>query len=698
MSDEEQEVQTDQWLERANSAWGISDQYWTNNIEDQLVKNQCLFDSKHPPGSKYLTESYKWRSKLFRPKIRSAIRKTEAAGVQAFFSTIDAIEIAAEDDTNEKNRIAAELVDGDLKHHLNNTMHWFQTCIGGLQDAQKQGVVCSYNHWLKRTARYKVDVPVYNDDGGVSVDEQGNPVFETEDREDVLEDRPNVELFPFNYLRFHPAAQWIDPMNTSPFVCRIRPMYVYEIKRRMEEDVPEHERWASLGDDEIKTAKLSRDADAAQNAADKGKESPLELQTPGVSDYDMSIVLQWFMISPEDGRKYTFNTLGTRYRLDKPKLVKREFPHGKVPITMGYYILESHRSVPTSAPELGQELQKEANDIVNSRLDNVKLALNKRYVVRRGSQTDIKSLLLNAPGSVTLSQDPERDVKEMSFTDVTASSYAEQDRINLDTDELLGSFSQGSVQSNRNLNETVGGMQMLHGSAGQMTDYGLRTFVETWMEPTLRQIVALLQYYENDQSLLETISNRKNMAADYGEGEEEDKQFNVTPDMMEGDIRLTVNVGVGASNPTFKAQQFIMAIRQFTEILVQLKQAQVTGVQAQEIAKELFGYIGYKDGSRFFKVDEEGQISPQMQELQKALEEANKKLESKQIENEGRKELEKLKQAAESGRERKQREHEWNVAQLESRTEIRKALLAAKTKKDEARIRNTEKPKSEKAA
>lgn len=678
------EVEADTWLERATSAWGISDQYWTNNIESQLVKNQCLFDSKHPPGSKYLTESYKWRSRLFRPKVRSSIRKTEAAGVQAFFSTIDAIEIAAEDDTIDKNRIAAALVDGDLKHHLNNTMHWFLTCIGGLQDAQKHGVVCSYNHWLKKTARYTVEVPEYDDNGAVLLDEGGKPVFRTEQREDVLEDRPNVELFPFNYLRFHPAAQWIDPMNTSPFVCRIRPLYVYEIKRRMEEDAPQHERWTKLTDDEIKTAKMSRDSDAAQNAADKGKESPLELQTPGVGDYDMSIVLQWFMISPEDGRRYTFHTLGTRYRLDKPKLLKRDFPHGKVPITMGYYILEAHRSVPTGVPELAQELQKEANDIVNSRLDNVKLALNKRYIVRRGSQTDIKSLLLNAAGSVTMASNVD-DVKEMAFTDVTGSSYAEQDRLSLDSDELLGNFSQSSVQSNRKLNETVGGMAMLNSSAGQITDYGLRTFAETWMEPTLRQIVSLLQYYETDQNLLEMVSNRKNLAADYGDESEEGNRFDVKPEMLEGNVRLTVNVGVGASNPMLKAQQFIMAIKQLTETLVALKGAQVTDVQVEEIAKELFGYIGYKDGSRFFKLDKDGQINPQMQELQQALEEATRKLDAHELENEGKKALKQMELAQKTASERKQREHDWNVEQLKSKTELRKALISANTQKIEAK-------------
>ena len=86
----------------------------------------------------------------------------------------------------------------------------------------------------------------------------------------------------------------------------------------------------------------------------------------------------------------------------------------------------------------------------------VKFAMNKRYFVKRGKRVDLRSLVRNIPSSVTLMDDPEKDVQVQETQDVTSSAYAEQDRLNLDFDDVAGVFSGSSAQSKRNLNETVG--------------------------------------------------------------------------------------------------------------------------------------------------------------------------------------------------------------------------------------------------
>lgn len=662
------EKPADSWLTRAQSAWQISTTYYETNLQNRQVRNQCLFDSKHPPGSKYHTEPYKYRSRLFRPKIRAAARKLEAAANQAFFSTIDAIDVKPMDDTLANEVIAAKLTDGTLKHHLTNTMFWYQNCVAAVQDAFKTGVCISYNYWLKQVVKHDIEQIQFDTGGNAIVDKKGNFITKTVTKEEIIEDRPCVELMPLNRVRYHPAAHWIDPMNTSPFVCLIRPMYIYDILGKMRDG-----EWAEYGQSEIKSAKLSQDNDAVEQRRREGRQDPLDLETPGIGHYDMSICLQWFMID-DNGQRVTFWTLGTKYRLSEPVPVKNEFPHGKTPVTMGYLFLEAHKNMPTSGVQLAEQQQKETNDLANARLDNLKFVLNKRYLVRRGANVDIKSLVTNAPASVTLMENIDTDVKPLEWNDINPAAFAEQDRINVDMDELLGSFSQSSVQSNRQLNETVGGMAMLQGSAGQMTDYDLRTFVETWMEPTLRQIVSLLQHYESNEELLNTV------------GRSQQLEGPIKDEMLDGRVQLTVNVGVGAGNPVFKAQQFIMAIKQLAEILVMLKQAQINGVQGQEIATELFGYIGYKDGSRFFKLDDEGGMDPQIQELQAQLQELTSKLESKQIETEGRLSIERLKEAAEAGRARKQREHEDELNKRDNHTKLRIALLNAKRDKDKQAI------------
>ena len=63
--------------------------------------------------------------------------------------------------------------------------------------------------------------------------------------------------------------------------------------------------------------------------------------------------------------------------------------------------------------------------------------------------------------------------------------------LTVDFDELAGVFSTSSVQANRQLNETVGGMNLMAGSANSLTEFDLRVWVETWVEPALRQCVRL---------------------------------------------------------------------------------------------------------------------------------------------------------------------------------------------------------------
>jgi hypothetical protein len=98
----------------------------------------------------------------------------------------------------------------------------------------------------------------------------------------------------------------------------------------------------------------------------------------------------------------------------------------------------------------------------------------------------------------------------MEWNDVTASSYQEQDRLNVDFDELTGNFSSSSVMTNRKLNETVGGMQPAVWWANQLTEYLIRTLVETWVEPVLRQLVKLEQAYETDMTVLGWLARRRN--------------------------------------------------------------------------------------------------------------------------------------------------------------------------------------------
>jgi hypothetical protein len=312
-----------------------------------------------------------------------------------------------------------------------------------------------------------------------------------------------------------------------------------------------------------------------------------------------------------------YYTLGTEFMLTDPKPLKEVYFHGERPIVLGCAVIETHKIMPESPVAMGENLQREANEIVNQRIDNVKLVLNKRYIAKRGAQVDLKSLVRNVPGSITLANDVNADVREIEFNDVTSSSYAEQDRINVDYDELTGNFSQGSVMTNRKMGETVGGMAMISGSANQLTEYTIRTITETWIERVLSQLVKLEQAYETDETIMALAADRAKLVQKFGIDQ-------VTDSLLSHELTLTVNVGMGATDPNMKLGKFLGAVKAYGDVAA----LQVPDMDMAEIGKEIFGLAGYRDGRRFLAQQEEGQ---QMQaKMQQVMQQAQEMVQQRQ--------------------------------------------------------------------
>ena len=167
----------------------------------------------------------------------------------------------------------------------------------------------------------------------------------------------------------------------------------------------------------------------------------------------------------------------------------------------GVGALESHKTHPTAPVESWQPLQQEMNDITNLGLDARKMAISPITKIRRGRNIDFKQVQNRGPDAMIMVE-AEDDV---TFDRAPGPDGGEQVAVNnltVDFDELAGVFSTSSVQANRQLNETVGGMNLMAGSANSLTEFDLRVWVETWVEPALRQCVRLIQFYETDEDII----------------------------------------------------------------------------------------------------------------------------------------------------------------------------------------------------
>lgn len=572
------------WLSLARDAYQSSNSYFDASIRNGVEADLRQFQGQHPQGSKYLAESSRGRSKLFRPKTRAVIRKNEAAAAEAFFSSNDVLSVRPEDDNDDLQRASAAVMQELLQYRLTKTIPWFLLLIGAYQDAMAVGVVASYQYW------------------------EFNPKKKI--------DRPAIRLIPVENLRFDPGADWTDPVGTSPYVIELIPMYIKDVKARMQRVDPKtgEAKWHQLDDAVIATAAKSYGDTIRQQREGQGRiDSKYQTQ----ANNQFNIVWVHKNIIEIDEVDYVYYTLGTEHLLSDPQPLEQAYFHGKRPYVVGCSILETHKIYPSSVPRLTKDVQAEINEVANQRIDNVKLALNKRYFAKRNKQVDLRSVTKNVPGSVTLMQDTD-DVKVVEFNDVTGSSYKEQEILNLDFDDVAGSFSTSSVQSNRKLNETVGGMRLLDTNANQVSSYQLRTFVETWVEPVLRQLVALEQYYETDEVLIGLAGQAAKIVQRYGIDA-------VTDDMLMQQFTLNVNVGLGATNPMDQLKQFVDGMTALRDMLADGTLINF-GLNVEEVIKELFGKLGYKDGARFFDMDDQ---NPQVAQLKATIAELQAQLQAK---------------------------------------------------------------------
>lgn len=583
MADDSPAFDDKKWLNLASGAYTASTTYFDAGPRREIEADIRQFQGVHPAGSKYHSDTYRTRSKFFRPKTRGMVRKNEAIASAAFFANTDVVEVTAEDEGDKIQVAAAKLGKGLLQYRLKKTIPWFLILMGAYQDAMTQGVVISYQSWD------------WNEKKGI--------------------DTPKIELRPVENIRIDPGSDWADPINSSPYVIDLVPMYVKDVRAQMEVkgDDPEP-KWIKCEDAVIKTAtRAYSDSTSLQRV--QGRADPRS--TAVIDDFDQVFVHR--NIVEVDGEDWIFYTLGVTHLLSKPVKLASVYRHGVRPYTMGFTVVETHKIYPGGPVRLTGQTQREINENANQRIDNVSFAMNKRYFAKRGAQVDLRSLTRNVVSSVTLMNDPEKDVKVLETQDVTSSAYQEQDRLNLDFDDIAGSFSGSTIQSNRKMNETVGGLELLSEDSNLVSSYQLRTFVETWVEPVLQQVLLLEQYFETDPAVLALVAAESKALAESGID-------TISEKVLLQKLTVNCHVGIGATTPRSQLSSFVYALQQVKAALEE-NILQQYGLKPQEVINEVFGKLGYKTADRFFDFDSE---NPEVAALKQQIAELTKQVEQKE--------------------------------------------------------------------
>ena len=608
------------YLDLSRRAYKSSTDFMSSNLRRQWERNISNFFSRHPPGSKYRTDAYKHRSRLFRPKTRASVRSKEAALAIAFFSTSDVVAVKASDQSDHNAVASAKVMQEVVNMRLHKTIKWFPIVVAAFQEAMVMGTVISYQYWHYEEEKGKKNkrmVERYDDTIGNLVEEEE----EYEEEPTILKDEPVIELIENENFRIDPGANWLDPINSSPYVIQLIPMYIVDVLDRMNQQDTKTGQpvWKTLTLAEISVAqtKGTEYYDSTRVTREGNRQDPKDNLTGDIDVYTIVWVHRNIFRIPGEG-DYVWYTLGTQHMLTDPVPLADVYLHGRRPYALGHSVIEAHRSYPSGSVELGQDIQAATNENQNQRFDNIRQVLNKRYFVRRGSTVDLRSLRRNVSGSITMMGDVDKDVKVNEPGDVTRSSSDEQQLFNADFDEIQGGFSASNVQNSRQLSETVGGAKLLKEPSNALTEYMIRVFSETWVSEVMDQLVALEQAYETDEVLVTAA----------GKTAKVDK---VPGNIMRAQLETSADVGFGVTDPQGRVGKIVYGV----EAVSKLAPSAMTRLKDEEVVKEIWGILGYQDGSRFFMNDEEyakyQEENPPQQSPEQLKIEAQKEIAAAQI-------------------------------------------------------------------
>jgi hypothetical protein len=262
------------------------------------------FQSLHPSGSKYLSREWSYRSNLYRPRTRTMVRKGEAGTASAFFANEDVLDVKARNDDDPKAQASAEIHKALLQFRLTQTIPWFLTIIGARQDAEVMGICVAKAYWeyeerhLGTKQRPKLDsltgMPNFHE-------ETGDVEMEDYDLYEKSLDRPWVDLIAPENIRFDPACDWRDPVNTSPYIIEVIPSYIQDVMARMDSG-----EWRSIPTSALRGAVDGSD-DTTRSTREAGRTPGQDRDGWRPAEYDIcwvhSNIVKW------GGRDWIYYTL-----------------------------------------------------------------------------------------------------------------------------------------------------------------------------------------------------------------------------------------------------------------------------------------------------------------------------------------------------------------------------------------------------
>lgn len=634
------------WLQLTRQIKAAGEQY-IGPLRTIWANNYRAIASQHLLGSKYNIERYRGRSQLHRPKTFTSLKKANAGAANALFATSDVVEVTASDPMNPQDVASA-----DLHKHLLNLrltsksakvgLPWFMLAVGAHDDTRCTGICVSKQYWdrQEKDTGETEDKPVLDEQGqpqfqAIMDEATGQPQMDMESmmpmmgqlhervpKRKVMCDKPAVRLFPAELVIRDPGADWLDQSQSSSYIGLMHAMTIGDIKALAQD--PQNKtkvyRFRQVSDAELLQARIGGGTTQGVGQAREGNKGQDRTQlTTGINDFERIWAIEWFV--RYGGEEYVYWTAGSSVMLSDVSKTEDVYPEhgGARPIVIGLGNIQPHKIDPISMVQSTLPLQQEMDDLVNMRLDGVKESIRPLTFIKRGKNIDSRAIQSRSGDTAVYVTDKD-DVTFDRPGNIGGESYMEMNNLNADFDDATGQFNGSSVSTNRSLNETVGGMKLLNQNANIVGDFDLRVFIDTWVEPVLAQLVALERYYEDDATIIRIAGEKAKLFEKHGIQE-------ITSDIMERDLSVTVNAGIGNADPMVKLDKFIKVAAAAGNLLG--PEFMMDRIKQDAVIDELFGAAGFREASqRFFH--EGDQTDQRIVKLQQHIQTLNAAVEEKQ--------------------------------------------------------------------
>ena len=545
--------------------------YRSNNIDPKHREADDAYHGILPNLQEYIDRG---RSALYIPKTLVQVDKWVKTFVNAFYLSDDIVTIQYSLD-EAKERFTNEVVNRRIEAET----AFFMFLTDFAHATVKYGNAVGKTGWQYEERSEKASY----------TDPESGETSETTATSPVT-DKPFFEVIPFEQIQVDYRCTSIDPAQDSPFFRQWTPMYVTDVQNKF--DTKEWKK-PKRGVDWDKLSEGPWTLDAVRKARQGGMADPTQTNVGSASDGPALSYRQVWVVENyfrSGGTDWTFISLGDEYLLTEPERVTDKFVHSKRPYSITKFNPESFRVVSSGLPAMLSGLQNETNATRNQRRDNVSLGMNKQWLVQRGAGIQLSSLINSRPGAVHLGDRIGDDaIREVPITDVTASSYREEEMTNRDIEEVSG-HSANTLGVQAPDRQTATASAIAASSAGEDEAFRIKCFIETGVRSLLEMFYDNVVELENDPDVLAFAAVNTGLPPDHtllARGE------------------LVINAGMGSTNKELRASKY----ERIMDKCIQLAAADPSFIQtAKEVMREWLPLSGVKNIERFLPAGPQPQV------------------------------------------------------------------------------------------